>query len=229
MAEISPFRNAKACVFDAYGTLFDVRSVIGKLRDRLGKDAVEVTELWRVKQLEYTWLRSLMHRHVDFWQVTQEALDYALDTVGAADRGFQGDLMEAYLQLDCYPEVPETLRRLKESGFQVAILSNGSPRMLDAVVNSCGLEGYFEPVLSVEEVGVFKPDPRVYGLAVERLDVGRDEIVFLSSNSWDVAGAASFGLRVVWVNRFGQRPERLPADPDAEIPSLAELPELLSS
>lgn len=217
------FQGIRACVFDAYGTLFDVHSAIGRHRQRLGGAADQVSNLWRAKQLEYTWLRSLMGRHADFWQVTAEALEYALDTFGIADAKLQGDLLEAYLHLDCYPDVPETLRRLRQSGMQTAILSNGSPSMLESAVKNSGIAPLIERILSVEEVGIYKPDPRVYRLATERLGLAAEEIAFQSSNAWDVAGAAAFGFRVVWINRFGQRRERLPFGPAAELKSLAEL------
>jgi 2-haloacid dehalogenase len=222
----SPLGPVKACVFDAYGTLFDVHSAVGRHRTRLGEQADQISALWRTKQLEYTWLRSLMGRHADFWQVTQDALDYALDDA-ITDTTLRQDLMEAYLTLDAYPEVPVTLARLKAAGMRTAILSNGSPDMLDAALVSARLTNVFDAVLSVEEVGVYKPDPRVYALAVARLGVPAEAISFQSSNSWDAAGAASYGLRVVWVNHFGQRPERLPHPPNAVITSLAELPALV--
>ncbi len=221
------FDGIRACVFDAYGTLFDVHSAVGQHRSRLGDDADSVSALWRSKQLEYTWLRSLMRRHADFWQVTADALDYALDAHDIADSALRGDLMQAYMALDCYPEVPGVLRQLKNAGFVIAILSNGSPRMLDAAVSSSGLRSLLDAILSVEEVGVYKPDPRVYQLAVDRLGVAAAEISFQSSNAWDAVAAAAFGFRVGWVNRFGQRRERLPATPDAEISTLSDLAPLL--
>jgi len=221
--------NIKACVFDAYGTLFDVHSAVGKHDGRLGDVANQVSSLWRTKQLEYTWLRSLMKKHADFWQVTQDALDYALDVFNIADKQLKDDLINAYLELECYPEVPETLVKLRNSGRQIAILSNGSPAMLEAVVKSSGLEDLVQTILSVEMVEIFKPDPTVYQLATDRLGVTAAEIVFMSSNAWDAAGATAFGLRVAWINRFAQRPERLPFKPDIEIKTLAELPGLLSA
>lgn len=221
------FQNIQACVFDAYGTLFDVHSAVARHRDRLGEAADRVSTLWRSKQLEYTWLRSLMGRHADFWQVTGEALDYAFDACGVADSALREDLMQAYLNLDCYAEVPETLTRLKARGMKTAILSNGSPAMLQAAVDGAGLAGLLDATLSVEEVGLYKPDPRVYRLAVDRLGVAADRIGFQSSNGWDVAGAACFGFRVAWINRFGQRRERLPCAADAELKTLTELPALL--
>jgi len=228
MPQESLIPNIKACVFDAYGTLFDVHSAVGKYSERLGDLADRVSGTWRTKQLEYTWLRSLMKKHADFWQITQDALDYALDLFDIADQQLRNDLINAYLELECYPEVPDTLARLKDSGQQIAILSNGSPAMLEAVVKSSGLEDLVQKILSVEMVGIFKPAPAVYQLAVAELGVTAAEIVFLSSNAWDAVGATAFGLRVAWINRFAQRPEGLPYQPDLEIKTLDELPGLLS-
>jgi len=228
MPQKSLIPNIKACVFDAYGTLFDVHSAVGKYYERLGDVADQVSALWRTKQLEYTWLRSLMKKHVDFWQITRDGLDYALDVFNITDQQLRNDLIEAYLQLQCYPEVPDTLQKLKAGGRKIAILSNGSPAMLEAVVKSSGLADLVQTILSVETVGVFKPHPAVYQLAVDRLGVAAPEIVFMSSNAWDAVGATAFGLRVAWINRFDQRPERLPYQPDTEIKTLAELPGLLS-
>ncbi len=227
MPQKALFPNIRACVFDAYGTLFDVHSAVGKYYDRLGDVADQVSAIWRTKQLEYTWLRSLMKKHADFWQITRDGLDYALDASNITDKQLREDLIEAYLHLKCYPEVPDTLAKLKDSGRQIAILSNGSPDMLEAVVKSSGLEDLIQTVLSVEIVSVFKPDPAVYQLAVDHLGVTAAEIFFLSSNSWDAVGATAFGLKVAWINRFAQRPERMPFQPEAEIKTLSELPALL--
>lgn len=217
----------KACVFDAYGTLFDVHSAVGKHREQLGESAEPVSALWRTKQLEYTWLRSLMKRHADFWQVTREALDFALDTHQIHNTRLRDDLMNAYLGLTTYQEVPENLSILKRRGIQLAILSNGTPRMLDAAVRNAGIAELIDANLSVESVGIFKPDPRVYQLAVDELKVRPHEILFQSSNAWDASGASAFGFRVAWVNRFRQRRERLPGNPDVEIQDLAALPDLI--
>jgi 2-haloacid dehalogenase len=229
MPQKSLIPNIKACVFDAYGTLFDVHSAVGKYYERLGDVADQVSALWRTKQLEYTWLRSLMKKHVDFWQITRDGLDYALDVYNVSDQQLRSDLMDAYLQLKCYPEVTDTLQKLKAGGRKIAILSNGSPAMLEAVVKSSGLADLVQTILSVETVGVFKPHPAVYQLAVDRLGVAASEIVFMSSNAWDAVGATAFGLRVAWINRFTQRPERLSYLPDTEIKTLAELPGLLDA
>ncbi len=221
------FSNIQACVFDAYGTLFDVHSAVGQHKQRLGNNADAVSALWRTKQLEYTWLRSLLGQHVDFWQVTGDALDYALDAHDVDDAALREDLMQAYLNLKTYPEVMSVLQRLKRHGTRTAILSNGSPMMLEAAVTSAGIAELLDAVLSVEDVGIYKPDPRVYQLAVDRLGVSAAQISFQSSNAWDAVAAATFGMRVAWINRFGQRRERLTAQPDAELRTLDELPPLL--
>ena len=221
------FSAVKACVFDAYGTLFDVHSAVARHRHRLGSKADAVSALWRTKQLEYTWLRSLMNRHADFEAVTREALRFALDSHTIRDNQLPIALMDAYLSLDAYPEVKSTLSQLRERGLKTAILSNGSPAMLDAAVKSAGIGDLLDQVLSIEEVGIYKPHPSVYQLAVDRLGVERDAISFQSSNGWDAAGAAAFGFRVAWINRFGQPPECLPVGPQAEIKTLDQLLTLL--
>jgi 2-haloacid dehalogenase len=221
--------GASACVFDAYGTLLDLNSAVRAGSAHLGERAAEeLGALWRRKQLEYTWLRSLMRRHVDFWQVTAEALEFSLATLGrSGDEALRERLLAAYRRLEAYPEVVAVLGRLKADGVKTAILSNGSPAMLEHAVAAAGLSGLVDEVLSVEEVAVFKPAPEVYHLATRRLGVPAAEIVFLSSNGWDVHGAASFGFRTVWVNRAWAEGERLPGVPVAVAASLAELPRLL--
>jgi 2-haloacid dehalogenase len=218
----------KACVFDAYGTLFDVHSAVGKHRARIGAKADQLSMLWRTKQLEYTWLRSLMDAYVEFWQVTQDGLDFAMETCGIDDADLRADLMNAYLELDCYPEVKDTLAALKRRGLQTAVLSNGSPRMLKAAIDSSGLGDYLDGAYSVDDVGIYKPDARVYDLACTQLDVEPQEVSFQSSNAWDAAAAAHFGMKVVWINRFGQTRERLPGDPEIELRTLAELSEAIA-
>ena len=226
MAE-APLQGIRACVFDAYGTLFDYASAAARHKDEIGERFPALTALWRDKQLQYTWLRSLQGMHADFWQVTGDALDYALETLGIADAALRERLMSAYLQLDAFPEVAETLARLKNAGLKTAILSNGTPDMLRAAVRHAGLSDLLDDVLSVEEVGVFKTHPRVYRLAVDRLGVPAAAISFQSSNAWDAHAASAFGMRVVWCNRYGQTRERLPGAPDFEVRSLVELPALL--
>jgi 2-haloacid dehalogenase len=218
----------RACVFDAYGTLFDVHAAVAALRPRLGAPAEALSQLWRAKQLEYTWLRSLMGRHADFWQVTGDALDYSLERTGV-DAALRAPLLQAYLTLQAYPEAADVLQRLRAAGRRLAILSNGAPAMLAAAVDNAGIGALLDAVLSVEEVGVYKPDPRVYRLAVERLAVPAEQIAFLSSNAWDVHGAAAFGLRPVWVNRLAAPPERLPGSAEHELRDLSGLPGLLGA
>lgn len=217
----------KACVFDAYGTLFDVHSSVSRHRDRLGERAAQVSSLWRQKQLEYSWLRSLMQRHVDFWQVTTDALDYAFDAFNIDDAALKTELLDAYRVLDCYPEVPEVLQRLKSQGMRTAILSNGSPAMLKAAIEGSELTALIDSVLTVEEVGIYKPDPSVYQLAVDRLGVAAHHMTLQSSNNWDVAGASSFGLKTVWINRFAAPLDRLGFAPDAVLENLEGFPELV--
>ena len=221
-------QGIRACVFDAYGTLFDFASAATRCQEVPGEHATRLTALWRDKQLQYTWLRAAQGRHVDFWQVTGDALDFALETLGIDTPGLHERLMELYLTLDAFPEVPEVLRRLKAAGVGTAILSNGSPRMLAAAVEGAKIGSLIDAVISVEEVGVFKPHPKVYQSAVDRLGVAPAQIAFQSSNSWDAWAASAFGMRVVWCNRYGQRPERLPGAPDAVIRTLSELPPLLA-
>ncbi len=218
----------RACVFDAYGTLFDVHSAVGRLRPQIGAQADELSQLWRTKQLEYSWLRALMGRHADFWQVTGDALDYALARTGVG-ASVREPLMRAYLTLEAYPEVADVLRRLRAAGLKLAILSNGEPAMLAAAVDNAGIGALLDAVLSVEEVGVYKPDPRVYRLAVDRLSLRPDQVAFQSSNAWDVHGAASFGLRPVWINRFGAPAERLPGAAEHALRDLSGLPGLLGA
>lgn len=221
------FADIGACVFDAYGTLFDVHSAVGKGGSALGDKAPAVSDLWRQKQLEYTWLRSLMGVHLNFRQVTRDGLEYALASHGVEDPALRDRLLALYDDLDAYPEVPATLAALKAAGLKTAILSNGSPDMLTAAVASAGLGESLDALLSVEEVGIFKPDPRVYELAVDRLEIPAPRICFLSSNAWDANGAAHFGFKVAWINRFHKQPERLPGEPAAVIHRLDELPGLL--
>jgi 2-haloacid dehalogenase len=223
-----PLQGIRACVFDAYGTIFDFASAAARSTDALGDAAARLTALWRDKQLQYSWLRAVQGRHADFWQVTGDALDFALDTLGLTAPGLRDRLMRLYLALDPFPEVPEMLRRLRAAGLPTAILSNGSPEMLAAAVENGGLAGLFDHLLSVELVGVYKPHPKVYRLACDRLGIAADAILFVSSNAWDVHAASAFGMRTIWCNRYGQRRERLPGGPDREIGSLAELPPLIA-
>jgi 2-haloacid dehalogenase len=223
----TPLRGVQACVFDAYGTLFDFAAAARKCRDVLGDDIDKLTALWRDKQLQYTWLRAAQSRHADFWQVTGDALDFSLETMGIETSGLRDRLMNLYLTLDPFPEVTDVLGTLKAAGLRTTILSNGSPAMLDAAVKAAKLTPLLDAVLSVEDVAVYKPHPKVYQLAVDRLGIPASAISFQSSNAWDAYAASAFGMQVVWCNRYGQRRERLPGSPDREIRSLAELPALV--
>jgi 2-haloacid dehalogenase len=220
--------TVQACVFDAYGTLFDVNAATAGCRDALGDAADALAALWRTKQLEYTWLRSLRGDYVDFWHVTGQSLDYAMIALGFSDHGLRARLMELYYALDAYPEVPEVLKAIKASGRRTAILSNGSPSMLIAAVRRAGIERLLNETISVDAVKIFKPHPSTYQLAVDRLRIAPEKTCFLSANGWDVAGAAYFGFRVVWINRNAAQPECLPGQPEHEIRSLSELPALLN-
>ena len=215
-------------VFDAYGTLFDVGSAAERARDRLGEDWRGVAETWRSKQLQYTWLRSLMGKHADFWKVTGDALDFALEAAGIADPALRDRLLTLYERLGAYPDAKAALAALRAQKLKLAILSNGAPRMLAAAAESAGLASLLDTVLSVEEVGTYKPSPAVYRLAADRLGVWPSEIGFVSANGWDACGAKAFGFRVAWCNRTGQPAERLPGTPDVVIRSLEELPGLVT-
>jgi 2-haloacid dehalogenase len=224
---MTKLQNIEACVFDAYGTLFDFNSAAARCRDALGGKAEELSAMWRMKQINYTWLRGLMGKHADFWQVTGDALDFCLETMGIENAALRDRLMDCYLNIDAFPEVVGVLKRLKAGGVKTAILSNGTPRMLEAAVKHTGTADLFDAVLSVEEVGVFKPHPSVYRLCVDRLDVPAERISFQSSNAWDAVAAGTFGMKVVWINRYGQRRERLTAVPDVEGRTLEDLPPVL--
>lgn len=219
----------KACVFDAYGTLFDIHSPTARIADDLGDKSQSLSDLWRAKQLQYTWLRSLMGEYVEFWQVTGEGLDYALAVHNVDDPQIRERLMQLYLTIEAYPDAVSTLQALKEAGYATAILSNGSPKMLDAAVKHSGLADLLDLVLSVDEVGVYKPDPRVYQLAVDRTGCASAEICFVSANAWDCSGGAHFGFQNAHVNRFGQPEERLPGKARVVIKSLAELLPILGA
>ncbi len=224
---MSALEDIRACVFDAYGTLFDFSSPMQRRRRKIGPEADRLNVLWRQKQLEYSWLRSLMGAHADFWQVTGEALDYTMAACSIQNPALRAELMELYLSLDPYPESISTLEKLKAEKRYTAILSNGSPTMLTAAVNRSGMSPLLDEVLSVEDIGIYKPHPSVYQLVIDRLNVEPAQVLFLSSNAWDVAGAAHFGFTVAWCNRMGNPPESLPGKPVVKIKSLAEVPGLI--
>jgi 2-haloacid dehalogenase len=223
----APLQGVRAAVFDAYGTLFDVASAAERAREALGDRWQPLADLWRTKQLQYTWLRSLMGCHADFWRVTGDALDFALETLGIDDAALRGRLMSLYERLGAYPEARPALEALRRGGLRLAVLSNGSPRMLAAASEAAGLASLLDAALSVESVGIYKPHPSVYRLALDHLRLWPSELLFVSANGWDACGAKACGLRVAFCNRAGQPPERLPAQPDVTIRSLAELPALV--
>jgi 2-haloacid dehalogenase len=217
------------CVFDAYGTLFDFNSAVARHRDAIGPKADSLAEMWRSKQIQYTWLRNGMGAYAKFWQVTGEALDHCLAVHGIADPAIREKLMNAYLALDPFPEVPAMLDRLKRASMRLAILSNGNPEMLDPMVAASGLSNRFDVVLSVDAVGIYKVAPEVYRLVEAHCGVKPDKVCFLSSNCWDAHGAAHFGFRTVWVNRAGAPDDNLPGKPVAQIRDLSHLPLLLGA
>ncbi|MCB2110946.1 MAG: haloacid dehalogenase type II [Defluviimonas sp.] len=220
------------CVFDAYGTLFDVAGAARAAAAEPGGESLaavwpRLAEDWRRKQLEYSWLRAVMGTHCDFWQVTQDGLDWALEAAGLDDAGLRARLLALYETLPAYQEVPAMLERLKSFGRATAILSNGAPGMLAAAVTSAGIGDLLDACLSVESIGVFKPDPRVYRLVTERFGGGAEDVLFVSSNGWDAAAAAAFGFRTAWVNRAGLPCDRLPGRPHHVLSDLTTIPELV--
>ena len=225
---MAKLEGVRACVFDAYGTLFDIHGPMRKLTAEIGPKADDISVLWRAKQLEYTWLRSLMGVHADFWHVTGDALDYALETHGVSEPGLKDEIMALYLKLEIYPDVRETLQAVKARSQRTAILSNGSPSMLDTAVRSAGLEKLLDLILSVEDVGIYKPSRRVYRHAMHKLQFhDAPSICFVSSHTWDAQAAAQFGFQAVRVNRFGLINDRIPGTPSAVIESLSELAALI--
>ncbi len=215
--------GVKACVFDAYGTLFDVNAAAREEQAALGKKWEQISDVWRTKQLQYTWLRSLQDNYVSFWQVTEEALNFALASADISDEALKKRLMDLYLKLDVYEEVPETLKKLKDAGLKTAILSNGSPAMLQSAVDNAGIADLLDGVYSVETVGVFKPHPSVYQMAVDELEISASHMSFQSSNGWDAYSAKDFGFQTLWCNRFGQADEQIPATPDQQITNLSQM------
>lgn len=221
----------RTCVFDAYGTLFDVAAAARTAAAEPGRDALAacwqtVANDWRLKQLQYTWLRAVADAHGDFWQVTQDGLDWAMEKNKLQDHELRERLLQLYWELQSYPEVPEMLAALKEAGFSTAILSNGSPDMLEGAVSSAGLAELLDDVLSVEDVGVFKPHRSVYDLVGKRFGGTPDTVLFVSSNGWDAAASSGYGFQTVWVNRADEPMDRLPWEPAHMLSDLTTIPEL---
>ena len=224
--------SVSVCVFDAYGTLFDVNAAARTAASEPGAEDwaehwPQIAALWRQKQLEYTWLRATAVRHTDFWQVTQDGLDYALEAVGVPDAPLRQRLLDLYFELEAYREVPVMLNTLKAAGLRTGILSNGAPEMLNAAIRSAGLGQKLDAVLSVEDVGVFKPARRVYDLVGDRFGCAPGEVLFVSSNGWDAAAASGYGFVTAWVHRMRAPRERLWAEPDYEMNDLSGIPSLV--
>ena len=219
-------KNIKAIIFDAYGTLFDVNSAAEKCKDKIGDKWEPFANFWRTTQLEYTWLRSLMGRHKDFWQVTEDSLDKSMKAFNI-DSSMKNELLNLYKILSPYKEVSETLKTLKEKKFKLAILSNGTPSLLNELVKSNNLNDLFDDIFSIEEVGVYKPDSKVYDIPVKKYKIKKDEIAFLSANTWDVSGGGNYGYHAIWVNRNNNIFDNLDYKPTNEIKSLKELTNLI--
>ena len=219
-------KNIKAIIFDAYGTLFDVNSAAEKCKDKIGDKWEPFANFWRTTQLEYTWLRSLMKRHKDFWQITEESLDKSMMAFNI-DPKMKNELLNLYKVLSPFQEVPETLKLLKEKNFKLAILSNGTPSLLNDLVKSNNLNNLFDDLFSIEEVKIYKPHPKVYDLPIEKYKINKNEVVFLSANTWDVSGAGNYGYQSIWVNRNNNIFDNLDYKPNNQIKNLSELINLI--
>ena len=215
-------KNIKAIIFDAYGTLFDVNSAAEKCKYKIGDKWEGFANYWRTTQLEYTWLRSLMMRHKNFWQVTEDSLDKSMKAY-KVDSSMRNELLDLYKILSTFKEVPEVLKSLKEKNFKLAILSNGTPTLLNQLVNSNNLDNLFDDLFSIEEVGVYKPDSKVYDIPIKKYNIKKNEVAFLSANTWDVSGGGNYGYNSIWVNRNNDIFDNLDYDPKYKIKNLSEL------
>ena len=219
-------KNIKAIIFDAYGTLFDVNSAAEKCKDKIGAKWEGFANFWRTTQLEYTWLRSLMGRHKDFWQITEDSLDKSMKTFDI-DSSMKSELLNLYKVLSPFKEVPETLKKLKEMNFKLAVLSNGTPSLLKELVESNNLDNLFDDLFSIEEVGIYKPDSKVYELPIKKYKIKSNEIAFLSANTWDVSGGGNYGYYSIWVNRNNNIFDNLDYKPKNQVKNLSELVNLI--
>ena len=219
-------KNIKAIIFDAYGTLFDVNSAAEKCKDKIGDKWEGFANYWRTTQLEYTWLRSLMKRHKDFWQVTEESLDKSMKAY-EIDSSMRNELLDLYKILSTFKEVPEVLRLLKKNNYKLAILSNGTPSLLNELVKSNKLDNLFDDLFSIEEVGIYKPDSKVYDIPINKYQIQRNEIAFLSANTWDVSGGGNYGYNSIWVNRSNNTFDNLDYVPKHQIKDLSKLLDIL--
>ena len=214
--------NTKAIVFDAYGTLFDVNSAAEKCKDKIGDKWETFSNYWRTTQLEYTWLRSLMKRHKDFWQITEDSLDKSMLTF-KIDKSMRNELLNLYKELSTFPEVKSVLEELKKKSIKLAILSNGTPSLLRNLIKNSNLENLFDDVFSIEEVKIYKPDPKVYDIPINKYKIKKEEITFLSANTWDVSGGGNYGYNAIWVNRTNNVFDKLDYKPKNEVKNLREL------
>ena len=219
-------KKIKVIIFDAYGTLFDVNSAAEKCKEKIGDKWESFANYWRTTQLEYTWLRSLMKRHKDFWQVTEDSLDKSL-LAFKIDPNMRPELLNLYKILNTFPEVKEVLKNLKEKKYKISILSNGTPDLLDSLVKSNDIEKMFDDIFSIEKVGIYKPDEKVYKIPIDKYKVSKNEIAFLSANTWDVSGAGNFGFNSIWVNRNKNIFDKLDYIPHNEINNLKEILKIL--
>ena len=215
-------KNIKAIIFDAYGTLFDVNSAAKKCKDKIGDKWESFANYWRTTQLEYTWLRSLMNRHKDFWQITEDSLDKSIKAF-KIDNSMRNELLDLYKILSTFPEVPEVLKNLKEKKYKLAILSNGTPSLLNELVKSNNLDNIFDDIFSIEEVGIYKPDSKVYDIPIKKYQIQKNEVVFLSANTWDVSGGGNYGYNAVWINRNNNIFDNLDFKPVHEIGNLKDI------
>jgi len=219
-------KNIKAIIFDAYGTLFDVNSAAEKCKDKIGDKWEGFANFWRTTQLEYTWLRSLMKRHKDFWQITEDSLDKSMKSFNI-DTSMKNELLNLYKVLSPFKEVPETLKILKERNFKLAILSNGTPSLLNQLVKSNNIHSLFDDLFSIEEVGIYKPDTKVYDLPIKKYKIEKSQVAFLSANTWDVSGGGNYGYQSIWVNRNNDIFDNLDYKPINQIKNLNELINLI--
>jgi len=215
-------QNIKAIIFDAYGTLFDVNSAAEKCKDKIGDKWKDFANYWRTTQLEYTWLRSLMNRHKDFWQVTEDSLDKSMKAF-KINLAMRNELLNLYKKLSTFPEVKEVLNDLKKKNYKISILSNGTPALLNELVSSNNLDNFFDDIFSIEEVGIYKPDSKVYNLPIKKYQIKKDEVAFLSANTWDVSGGGNFGYNSIWVNRNKNIFDNLDYKPKNEVENLTQL------
>ena len=217
----------KACIFDAYGTLFDVNAACRELSKEVGDNWEKLASLWRLRQVEYTWLRNSMDEYIDFWQITSDALDYAMETLGIENNELREGLLNLYLKLEAYPEVNELLKKLKQRGLKTGILSNGSMKMLNSAVDNANIREYLDEILSVEECKIYKPSSKVYDLIKIRMQISKENVLFFSSNAWDMHAASNYGFKTIWVNRFNAKLERLPGKPNDIVNSLDKIDEII--